>query len=88
VLLVQFDRLGDGVVADDVAVGQVFGEDARARLVFLVDVVLIFFGFDFGGGGASQIVDRRGCFDVDGRGAELGLVEEEGGFGRAAWLLD
>lgn len=52
VLLVQGDGLLDGVVADDVPVRQVLGDDARARLVFLGDLVL--FGF-LGGAGA-------GCF--------------------------
>jgi hypothetical protein len=53
VLLVQGDRLGNGVVADYVAVREVFGDDARAGLVFLGNVVLFFFSFALGVGGAG-----------------------------------
>lgn len=41
VLVVQLDCALNGVVADGVAVGEVLGDDAGARLVFLRDVILI-----------------------------------------------
>jgi hypothetical protein len=33
--------------------------------------------------GSGEVGDVGGCFDVDGGAAQLGLVEEEGGFGGA-----
>jgi hypothetical protein len=83
VLLVQSDRFLDRLVADYVSVGQVLCQDAGAGLVFLGDVVLFFLGLGGCSFGAGDVFDVVGCFDVDGGGAELGLVEEEGGLGGA-----
>lgn len=84
VLLVQGDSLLDRVVADHVSVSQVLGDNAGARLVLLGDVVLIFL---LGTGGSSlltgEVVDVGGGLDVHGGAAQLGLVEEQCGFGSA-----
>lgn len=70
VLLVERDRLLDGRVADGVAVGQVLCDDARARLVFLGDVVPVFVLQVARGAGAcgpaGDVVEGLGGFDVDG----------------------
>lgn len=93
VFLVQADRLLNRGVADGVPVREVLCDDARARLVFLRDVVPVFvFGVPAAaaaaaGGAAGDVVEGLGGFDVDGGGAELGLVEEEGGFcGSKGWF--
>lgn len=64
VLLVQRDGLLDRLVADDVAVRQVLGDDARARLVLLLDVVVVLvLGFGRAGdpraGDVLEVVRRR-----------------------------
>lgn len=73
----------DGLVADGVAVGEVFGDDAGAGLVFLFDVVLVLV-LGFVGAGcvaAGDFVDGVGGLDVHGGGAKLSVVKKEGSFG-------
>jgi hypothetical protein len=67
VLLVERDSLLDGLIADCVAVREVLGDDARARLVLLLQVVVVLiFGFPGRGAvGACELVDALGGFDVD-----------------------
>lgn len=69
-LLVQSDGLLDGVVADHVSLGEVFGEDAGTGLVFLVDGVFLrffrFAGRGRGGGGGGGFF---ACELIDGGGA-------------------
>ena len=68
-LLVEGDRLLDGGVADGVPVGQVLCDDARARLVFLGDVVSVLVlevaGGACAGGAAGDVVEGLGRLDVD-----------------------
>lgn len=81
VLLVNGNGPLDSLVADRVAVGEVLCEDARAGLVFLLEVVLVLV-FGVRGGGAlraGHVVDGLSGLDGYDGGAELGLVEEEGG---------
>ena len=88
VFIVEGDGFLDGAVGEHVAVREVLGYDAGAGLVFLGDVVVIGGGgegfFGGGGGGGGEVADRGGGGDVDLGGAELGAVEEEGGFSGAA----
>lgn len=60
--------------------GEVLGNNSRAGLVLLLDLVLIILS---GGGSllSSDLADGRGRLDVDLRGTKLGVVEEEGGLG-------
>ena len=53
VLLVQVNSTGDGVVTEHVAVGKVLGDNARAGLVLLGDVVIFALLFDFGSRGTG-----------------------------------
>lgn len=73
----------DGLVADGVAVGEVFGHNAGAGLVFLFDVVLVLVLCLLGAGcvAAGDLVDGVSSLDVHGGGAKLGVVKEEGSFG-------
>jgi hypothetical protein len=67
VLLVERDGLLDGLVANGVAVCEVLGDDARARLVLLLEVVVVLV-FGFGGRGAvraCEVVDALSSFNVD-----------------------
>lgn len=73
----------DRLVADGVAVSEVFGDNARAGLVFLFNVVLVLV-LGFVGGGcvaAGDFVNGVSGLDVHGGGAKLGVVEQEGSFG-------
>lgn len=75
VLLVQRDRLHDGIVAHYVPVRQVLCDDARSGLVFLRDVLLFpGLGLRVGDMGSAYFFDVVGCFNVNGRSAQLGLV--------------
>jgi hypothetical protein len=86
VLLIEGDCALDRGVGDGVAVGEVLGDDAGAGFVLLrdLDVVLVGgFGGDVAGG---DLVDGLGGGDGDLGRAELGVVEEEGGFGGGFFL--
>ena len=83
-LVVQSDGVLNGFVADHVAVGEVLGDNARTRLIFLLDLVLAGTSFPgcltfFAASGAGELgyAGSRGNLDL-GR-AELGVVEEESG---------
>lgn len=80
-LLVQRNGSLDSLVADDVSLGKVFGKDARTRLIFLLDgVALLVLGFSGRGGFlACHVVEGMGACHLDGRRAQLGVVEEESG---------
>lgn len=88
VFVVEGDGFLDGAVGEHVAVREVLGYDAGAGLVFLGDLVA-FFGsggegfFGGSGGGGGKVANGGGGGDVHLGGAELGVVEEEGGFGGA-----
>ena len=85
-LVVQRDGALKGGVAEDVAVGEILGYDPGSGLVFLRDVVA-FAGFFFVIG-ACEFGDTGCAGDGDLGGAELGVVEEEGGFcGPGRWLV-
>ena len=86
VLVVQGDGALKGGVAEDVAVGEILRYDPGSGLVFLRDVVA-FAGFFFVVG-ACELGDAGCAGDGDLGGAELGVVEEEGGFcGAGRWLV-
>lgn len=76
-LLVQGDGFLDRVVAHHISLGEVLGDDAGARLVFLGDVFFLLLGGGGAGLFAGEIVNLGGGFDMDGGAAQLGLVEEE-----------
>lgn len=87
VLVVKLDGALDRGVAYHVAVCEVLGNDARPRLLLLCDLVPVTFGVDgaamwFGVVGADARCGRH----ADVRGAELGVVEEEGGLGGGVLL--
>ena len=77
VLLVELEGALDGGIADDVALGEVLGEDAGARFLLLGDLVA---------GTVAALVEVRALVagvagsagDGDVVGTELGVVEEEG----------
>jgi hypothetical protein len=87
VLLVCRKGALDSVVGDGIAVGEVLGDDACAGLLLLLDVVVAILGL-VGGGRlvASDLVDALGRTDLDGVGAELGVVEEERGLSSGGLL--
>lgn len=77
VLGVKLDGALNGSVADDVAVGEVFGEDTRAGLLLLGDVVGL--ALSVGGVvGTTIITASARAGDGDVVGAKLRIVEEEG----------
>ena len=83
--LVELDGALDSGVADDVALGEVLGEDASTRLLLLRDLVGVALGV---------LGEMRGIIDVTTAGAchsdvvgtELGVVQEEGGLGSGLLL--
>jgi len=87
VLLV--DRKGplNSGVGDGVAVGKVLGDDASARLLLLLDVVVPILGL-FGRGRlvAGDLVDRLCGADLDRVGAELGVIQQERGLRGGGFL--
>lgn len=88
VLLIRGECRLDSLVGDDVAVGEVLGDDACAGLLLLLDVVVAIHGLRcLGYLIASDLVDGLGGADLDRVGAELGVVEEEGRF-RSGHLLE
>lgn len=85
-LFVQRDRSLQGGVADDVAVREVFGYDARAGFVFLRDVMLIAVGVIAARGaawGGAGGVAR----DLHLGRSKLGVVEEESRLSGSAVVL-
>lgn len=81
VLVVERDGLLDRTVADDVAVGKVLSDNARARLVFLGDVVVVLGFVARSGFAAGNVVKVVGARDMDLGGAKLGVIEEESSLG-------
>ena len=78
VLGVELESALDGGVANHVALGEVLCEDAGARLVLLGDLVAVAGGLCKVGAVVVAGVGA-GAGDGDVVGAELGVVEEEGG---------
>jgi hypothetical protein len=79
VLLVGSKGSLDGFVGDDVAMGEVFGEDTRAGLLLLLDVVVAVFGLLRRGSLLAGDFIKRLCRgDMDRVGAKLCVVEEQG----------
>ena len=77
VLVIESNGLFDGLVADDIAVGQIFGNNAGARLVLLIDVLS---GVLVGGASrlvASNLVERGSRRDVNLCSSELGVIQQE-----------
>lgn len=81
VLMVQLDGALDRGITDNVAMCQVLGDDARARLFLLCNFVRVTFGV--GGNMCVGFVRAGACCGchADVRGAQLGVVQEEGGLG-------
>lgn len=79
VLVVKLDSALDRGVANYVAMCQVLGNDARPRLFLLCNLIRVTVGV----GGDIGIVrgDARCRSYADVRGAQLGVVEKEGGLG-------
>lgn len=75
VLLVDLKSSLNGLVADGVAVSEVFGDDTSARLVFLADLSTLL--VMTGSLTASNLIEgcRRG--DLNLRWAELGVVQQQ-----------
>lgn len=61
VLIVKRDGALDGIIADHVAVGQVLGNNARTRLVFLRDIVYIAGGIVSSCVRASNVIETSGA---------------------------
>lgn len=81
VLLVEGEGTLDGLVADHVAMGEVFGHNAGAGLVLLCNVLLM-----AAARGLLACTGAGGGGDVDRVGTELGVVEEQGRLGGALVL--
>ena len=79
--VVERDGALDGRVGEGVPVREVFGHDAGAGLVFLGDVGGVVRGGGDGCGGSAEVGQSGGAGNGHLGGAELGVVEEEGGFG-------
>ncbi len=62
---------------------QVFGDDSRARLVFLGNVVIWDRGGDGSTGLGSDIFEGACSGNVDLRFAQLGVIQKQSSFGRA-----
>lgn len=73
-LVVKGDGALDGIVADHVAVGQVFGNNARSWLIFLRDIVYIAGGIVRSCVRASNVIETRGAGDLDLRTTKLSVV--------------
>lgn len=76
VLLVEIEGAGDGGITDNIAVGQVLGDDARAWLLLLCNLVAVAVA-----SGANAVVtgglircEAGGGGDGNVRGAELSVV--------------
>ena len=71
--VVQSNRTLDGIIADDIAVSEVLGDNTRAGLILLLEVMGIarcVFGV-----GASEITDASGAGNLDLRTTKLCVVE-------------
>ena len=66
----------DGGVADHVAVGEVLSDNAGARLVFLLNILLV--ARAIVGVSAGQVTYARSAGDVNLRVAQLGIVKKKG----------
>lgn len=78
--VVERDGALNGGVREGVAVREVFGYDAGAGLVFLGKVRGIVRGGGGGSGGSAKVGQIGGAGNSYLGRAELGVVEEEGGF--------
>jgi hypothetical protein len=78
VLLVHLDGALHDLIAQDVAMGEILGDNARARLVLLRDVIVVGVA---SGLTAGCLIERLSRGDVDLSRAQLGVVEQEGCLG-------
>lgn len=86
VLVVELDRTLNRLVADDVAMSEILGDDARARLVFLLDVALLGRVSTLGWvvrGGFGDVVKAVRAADLNLSRPKLSIVQEKSRFGRA-----
>lgn len=81
VLLVEIQGALGSLVTDNVAVGEILGDDAGAWLLLLGDLVGVLLGL-----GWLVLLCSLGAGDGNLGAAELGVVEEEGGLGRRLLL--
>ena len=76
-LVVELDRALERLVADDVAMSEILGDDTRPRLVLLLDVIVSWTA----SGALSRVGGNRprrgGDFIDRGRGAHLHLIVAE-----------
>lgn len=84
VLVVQVDSALDGGIADDVAVREILGDDARPGLLLLCDLVGVAVGDGRGAVILRRSTSRGGDGDV--RGAQLCVVQEKGSLGSGVLL--
>ena len=70
VFLIYCDRTLDGIVANDVTVCEVFGDNARARFVFLGNIAIVTFAMVCVGTGSSEFIQARSTRDLN-----LGITE-------------
>jgi hypothetical protein len=79
ILLISGKGRLDSLVGDNIAVGEVLGDDACARLLLLLNVMVTIHGLRcLSNLIAGDLVDGLCGADLDRVGAELGIVEEEG----------
>lgn len=72
-------------VAEDVTVGKVFGNNASAWLLLLRDILVMLLGWA-GALAAGQLFKRSCRGDMNLRGTQLSVVQEEGGLRRRLFL--
>jgi len=86
VLLVKLDGTLDGLVADNVTVGKILGNNAASRLLLLSDLVAITLSLVFVVA-AIVLVVAAGAGDFHLMGTKLGVVEEQSSLG-CSFLLE
>lgn len=75
----------NSLVADNISVGKVFGNDTAAGLLLLGDIIAVTLGLVLVMVTIILIV-ARGAGDLDLGGTELGIVEEQGSLGSGLLL--
>lgn len=79
VFLVQSNRFLDCLVADRVTLSEILGDNPRARLVLLFNIVMVFVLGLLGTSGmtARDLVDAVSGFHVHGGGTELSIIQQQ-----------
>ena len=85
VLLIKVKGSLDSLVADDISVREVFGKNARTRLVLLRETLAILIGRS-GRVSTSSLVQRGSRCDLDLRWSQLSVIKQERSLGSRLFL--